>query len=223
MHNKKNIALVLAGCGNKDGSEITEAVSAIIALSRGQAQVRFFAPQIKAQSKNFMTGDLTGEYRDLLLESARISRGRIEEIKSLNADDFDGLVLPGGFGFVSNLSTWPTQGAKCTMLPELQKALVDFHQQSKPIAAMCIAPTLVARALGHKKITITLGEELSEKDSDFVETLKTGALVERCPSDDFISDRDHKVLTTPAYMNKAQPHQVYDGIEKMIREFMEIA
>ena len=39
-------AVVLAGCGVYDGSEITESVSMLIALSKNGASYRVFAPNI---------------------------------------------------------------------------------------------------------------------------------------------------------------------------------
>ena len=51
----KKIAIVLSGCGNKDGAEITEVVSLIIALSGLGAQLKFFAPNREFTAKNFLT------------------------------------------------------------------------------------------------------------------------------------------------------------------------
>jgi enhancing lycopene biosynthesis protein 2 len=77
----------------------------------------------------------------------------MKDLKDLNAMDFDGLALPGGFGAALHLSNWGQAGAKCQVHPQLEKAIQDFYKQSKPIAAICIAPTVVATVLGsHKKL-----------------------------------------------------------------------
>jgi len=40
----------------------------------------------------------------VLIESARITRGDVHDLESLNASDFDGVFIPGGFGAAKNLS-----------------------------------------------------------------------------------------------------------------------
>lgn len=216
----KKIAVVLAGCGNKDGAEITEAVGVIVGLSQAGADIHFFAPNTEFPAKNFLTDELAQENRNVMLESARISRGKIQDINSLVAKDFDGIVFPGGFGVALNLCTWATEGAKCRVLPEVERVIQDFHKQSKPIGAVCIAPALVARVLGKHGVTVTLGN-----DKETIQELqKTGAHHETCPVEDFITDRDHKIVTTPAYMyGAAKPHQVFNGIQGLIKEFIEMA
>jgi enhancing lycopene biosynthesis protein 2 len=215
----KKIAVVLSGCGNKDGSEIQEAVSLIVSLSQLGAQLSFFAPDYDFTAKNFLTNKPL-EKRNVMVESARISRSKIQDLKNLKADSFDGLAMPGGFGAALNLSDWAEKGSQCRINEDLEKAILDFHQQSKPIAAICIAPTIVARVLGPQGVSVTIGD-----DKETAEKIKkTGAHHENCPVDDFITDREHKVITTPAYMyGEALPHQVFKGIQGLARELMEMA
>ncbi len=216
---KKKIAIVLSGCGNKDGSEIHESVSLIIHLSQLDAEVQFFAPDQNFTVVNFLTGEKLSEARNVMIESARISRSQMRPLKELAAKDFDGLALPGGSGAAINLSNWASAGAQCKVIPELEKAIIDFHKESKPIAAICIAPTLVARVLGKHKVTLTIGDD----SKTIAEIKKTGAIHEICPVDDFVSDREHKIITTPAYMYDAKPHQVFKGIGGLAQELVEMA
>ncbi len=219
----KKIAVVLAGCGHKDGTEITEAVSTLIALSEMGAAYQVFAP-----SQDFAVVDHTDpqmknteESRNVLKESARIARGEVKDIKDLNTKDFDGLVFPGGFGAALHLCSWAKTGANCEVLPDAERIIKEFHAAEKPIAAICIAPALVARVLGSKKITVTIGHHDKVTSAEIE---KTGAIHEDCNVDDFVSDRDHKIITTPAYMfGDAKPHQVFTGVRKAIREFVEMA
>lgn len=216
----KKIAVVLAGCGNKDGAEITEAVSAIIALSQSGASYKIFAPELSFTPTNFLTGaPMASEHRDLLTEAARIARGDIHNIAGLVVHDFDGLVFPGGFGAALHLCDWGHKGAKCKVHPEVERIIKEFYNASKPIGAICIAPVLLAKVLGDKKITLTIGN-----NKEVIEEIKkTGAVHAECPVEDFITDRLNKVITTPAYMCDAKPHQVFKGISKLISELVEIA
>ena len=219
MKKQKKIALVLSGCGNRDGSEITEAVSLLISLTEAGCEVSGFAPNIEVPVKDHLTGEKTGQTRNALHEAARILRGRAADLKQLKAEEFDGLCFAGGMGAATVLSTWADQGAKCSILPEVRQAIVDFYSQSKPIGAVCISPVLLGRVLGEKKITLTLGEKSKAAD----EIQKTGALHVECPVDDFITDRDHKIITSPAYMWEATSAQVFKGISGLAKELVEMA
>ncbi|MNJ92703.1 Enhancing lycopene biosynthesis protein 2 [compost metagenome] len=216
----KKIAVVLSGCGFKDGSEITEAVSLLISLNQAGADVSCFAPDIEILATNHLTGKPENEKRSLLAESARIARGHIKDLAKLRAEDFDGLAFPGGFGAAKNLCNWAEKGSKCDVNPEVKRVILDFYNASKPIGAVCIAPVLVAKVLGDKKVTVTIG---NDKDTA-AEILKTGAQHEDCPVDDYITDRETKVVTTPAYMyDEAKPHEVFKGIFGLAHELVEWA
>jgi enhancing lycopene biosynthesis protein 2 len=219
MSKSKKIAMILAGCGNKDGAEITETVSLIVSLSSAGAEVKFFAPNQDFQPKNFLTNEFLNEKRNLMVEAARITRSEINDLSTLNASEFDGLAFPGGFGAALHLSNWSEAGAKAQVHPQVEKAILDFYKQSKPIAAICIAPTLVAKVLGKERVTVTIGND--PETSREIE--KTGAVHEECPVTDYITDREHKVITTPAYMYSAKPHEVFQGISGLVKEFMEMA
>jgi len=220
----KKIAVVLAGCGHKDGTEITEAVSTLIALSEAGAQYQVFAPDLDFEISDPLNGiptQKTGETRNTLTEAARIARGEIKNLKDLKIQDFDGIAFPGGFGAALHLCSWAKTGAKCEVHPEAERVIKGFFKEQKPIAAVCIAPALVARVLGDQKITVTIGKNDKVTTS---EIQKTGAIHEDCNVDDFVSDRDHKIITTPAYMfGDAKPHLVFSGVRKAMRELVEMA
>jgi len=215
----RKIAIVLSGCGHQDGSEIQEAVSLIINLSILGAQVEFFAPDRMSDVTNAITGKKQEGQRNLMVESARICRGKIRPLTELSSANFDALAMPGGFGAALHLSNWAQAGAKCQVDKSLAEAIVGFHKESKPIAAICIAPTLVARVLGHLGVTLTVGDD----ESTITEIKKTGARHEICPVDDFVTDREHKIITTPAYMYDAQPAQIFKGISGLAQELFEMA
>lgn len=215
----KKIAIILSGCGNKDGAEITEAVSLIVNLSAAGAEMKFFAPNTEFTPQNFLTNEPLEQKRNIMIEAARISRSQMNDLAHLNADDFDGMAFPGGFGAALHLSNWGEAKAKCKVHPLVEKAILAFYKQSKPIAAICIAPTLVAKVLGPNGVTVTLGSD----PEDAKEIEKTGAQHVDCPVTDYITDREHKVITTPAYMHKAKPHEVFQGISGLVKEFIEMA
>lgn len=220
MKSAKKIAILLSGCGNKDGSEITEAISLIVQLSKLGAELTFFAPDLIFTPVNFITDQKHSEKRNVMEESARITRSKITDVKKLNADDFDALALPGGFGAALHLCNWAEKGSKCEVLPAVANAIRDFHKQSKPIAAICIAPVILARVLGAEGVELTIGNDAETA----AEIRKTGAQHVDCPVDDYVTDRGRKVITTPAYMyGDAKPHEVFNGISGLAKELMEMA
>ncbi len=215
----KKIAIVLSGCGHKDGSEITETVSTLIALGQNQATATYFGPDKSVPCVEHIEDQPCGE-RSILSESTRITRSPVLPINELNPDDYDGIVFPGGFGAALHLSSWANEGAKCQVLPDVVRVIQGFHSQSKPIGAMCVAPVLIAKVLGGEDVTITVGSDAET----ISEIEKTGSHHEICDVTDYITDRANKVVTTPAYMYKnARPEQVFMGISGMIKELVEMA
>lgn len=216
----KKIAVVLSGSGYLDGSEITEAVSLLIALSQAGAAVQCFAPDIELTTVNHLEQKAEGSKRNVLTESARIARSQIKNLKDLKESDYDALVFPGGYGAAKNLCNWAEKGSACEVLPEVSQAITAFYGASKPIGALCIAPVLLAKILGKHKVTLTIGNDPGTAQ----EIGKTGAVHEECPVDDYITDREHKIVTTPAYMyGEAKPHEVFQGIFGLAHEIVEWA
>lgn len=216
----KKIAIILSGCGNKDGSEITETISLLIAISRVNAEYSFFAPNIEMIPQNFIKDYPMNEKRNILVESARISRGQIQDINELESNKFDALAFPGGYGVAEYLCNWSTLGANCEILPIVRKIIFEFYFQKKPIAAICIAPILLARVLGPTGVTLTIGDD----SNTIVEVLKTGARHESCLVTDCVVDYKNKIITTPAYMYaKANPYDIFQGILKLAIHLVEMA
>ncbi len=214
----RKVAVVLCGCGRADGSEITEAVSALIHLHRAGYTVRCFAPDApQAEVINHATGKpVSGMSRNMLVESARISRGDITPIDRLKAADFDAVVFPGGFGVAKNLCDFAKAGSDCSIQPDVERVLKEFHSAKKPIGLICIAPVLAARVFGSRMkgpgCKVTIGTD--EATSNAIATMGSQN-IPRAVGEAYIDDAN-RLVTTPAYMFDAKPHEVYEGIGKMV-------
>ena len=163
------VAVVISGCGFLDGAEIFETVFTLLELDRNNADVKIFAPDENQHYViNHLTGEEMPEERNILVESARIARGRIQPLNKLNAKDFDALILPGGSGVVVNLSDLAFKNENGKVINGLQDIIVQFYKASKPIGAICISPAILALALKeYGKIKITLGgNELSTRQKN---------------------------------------------------------
>src|SRR5258706_13210800 len=106
------VGVVLSGCGVFDGSEITEAVSILIALDKHKARIICMAPNTpQSETINHTTKKTASQSRRELEEAARIARGNIRDMATVRADELDVLVFPGGYGAVKNLSTLATDAS----------------------------------------------------------------------------------------------------------------
>jgi enhancing lycopene biosynthesis protein 2 len=211
------VAVVLAGCGRADGSEIHESVSVLVHLARQGAQYRCFAPdRAQAEVVDHVTGKKTSETRNMMVEAARISRGEISPLASLDPAEFDAVVFPGGFGAAKNLCTFAFDGDKATVDHDVARVLRAFHAQRKPIGLCCIAPVLAAKVLGvgagGPGVAVTIGED--EGVAGAIASWGSRN-IPRAVTETAVDDAN-LIVTTPAYMCDARPHEVFEGIGKMI-------
>jgi len=215
----KRVAVILSGCGFKDGSEITEAISSLVAITEFGATYEIFAPDIRVQTTDHLNGSSQGE-RNALHEAARIARGKIKDVKSLDPKKFDALFFPGGYGAALYLCNWVKVGSQCEVLPSVKGTVEAFYKESKPIGAVCIAPVILAKVLGSRGITVTIGDDKETA----AEIAKTGAQHENCSVTDYVTDREHKIVTSPAYMyGDAKPCDVFTGVRGAVKELVEMA
>jgi enhancing lycopene biosynthesis protein 2 len=213
------VAVVLTGCGRADGSEIHEAVSCLVHLSRLGASYRCFAPDApQVDVVNHLTGKpMSGEKRNQLVEAARIARGEIAPLAALNPTDFDAVVFPGGFGAAKNLCTFARDGKNCTVIPEVERVVKGFHSAGKPVGMCCIAPVIAAKVLGKASggpgAKVTIGD-----DPDTAAAIGAwGSTNIVKPVTEAYTDEANRLSTAPAYMyGRATPHEVFEGIGAMI-------
>lgn len=213
----KKIALVLSGCGVFDGAEIHESTLSMLAIARQGGSYEVFAPDIDQHHVvNHLNGKEMDESRNVLVESARIARGKIRDLNEFKPKEFDGLLFPGGFGAAKNLCSWAFDGAQAEVLPEVEGAIRGMVQAHKPIGALCISPVILARVLGKVKLTIGNDQETAEA----IESL--GAKHLNTTHGEVVIDRDYKLVTTPCYMLDATIVQIAEGAENVVKAMMEM-
>ena len=213
------VGVVLSGCGHRDGAEVRESVLALLAIDRAGAEARCFAPDApQASVVDHRTGAaVPAESRNVLVEAARIARGRIEDVKAARAKDLDALVLPGGYGAAKNLSNFAEKGHGADVHPEVARLIREMHAAGKPIGAICIAPAVVARVLGASHVKVTIGDDAGTAK----EIEGCGAVHQDCPVDRVVVDEANRVVTTPAYMyGDARLSAVAAGIELCVHEVL---
>ncbi len=213
---KKKFAVVLSGSGVYDGAEIHEATLTMLAIMRQGAEYSCFAPDIAQHHViNHITGEEMDESRNVLIESARIARGDIKPLSEFDGKDYDAIIFPGGFGAAKNLSSVAFHGYKAKVISEIEVAVKQMIELSKPIGALCIAPAFVAKVLGD--VNVTIG-----KDKGTIEAIEAmGATHVETDHGDVVVDEDKLVFSTPCYMLDATILDIDDGANNIVKTMME--
>lgn len=217
MSKNAKFAVILAGSGVFDGSEIHEATMTFYAIMKNGGSYKIFAPDMdQLDVINHITGEAMSEKRNVLIEAARIARGDIQNLKEFRADDFDGLIMPGGFGAAKNLSSFAFEGSNCSVNGEVENAVRAMADQNKPIGALCISPVIVARIFGDLKLTIG-------QDADTAQAVeKMGATHQKTDHGEVVVDGNRKVITSPCYMLDANILNIAEGAENVVQSMLEL-
>ena len=212
----KKFAVVLSGCGVFDGAEIHEATLTMLAIMKQGAQYEIFAPDIPQHHViNHITGEEMDESRNVLLESARISRGQIKDLKQYDPNNFDALIFPGGFGAAKNLCDFAFKGAGCTVNLDIEQAILETAGKNKPIGALCISPVIFAKVFGD--VEVTIGQDAGT--SEAIE--KLGATHVKTTHGEVIIDEKNNLFTTPCYMLDANILDIAKGASNIVKVMLE--
>ncbi len=213
----KKVGVLLAGCGVYDGSEIHEAVLTLLFLDQAGAEIVCMAPDLDQMHViNHLTQEVSTEKRNVLVESARIARGAIRNIKDIKSSDLDALIIPGGFGAAKNLSDFAVQGADATVHGDVERLVNEMVVAKKPVGAICIAPATLTKAIAAQKPAVTIGNDAETAAA--IEQM--GGQHHNCSVDMIHIDTNNNLVTTPAYMLGPDIKNVAVGIEKLVKQVM---
>lgn len=217
------MAVLLNGCGHRDGSEIHEAVLTLLAIEEEGADweaVSLNSDQATVLNHLDGTVERAGPSRNMLKESARIARGKIRNILDVNPDNYAALIIPGGNGTAANLCNFATAGKGMVVQKDVARLLISFHESGRPIGAICISPMLVAGVFGKLGVKMTLGETEGGAPQA---AAHLGAKLQRCGARDCVIDTDLKIVTTPAYMLEAGVADIAQGIRQLTKSVLKLA
>tara|TARA_R110002167_G_scaffold140612_3_gene328527 strand:+ start:4147 stop:4803 length:657 start_codon:yes stop_codon:yes gene_type:complete len=213
----KQVAVILSGSGVFDGSEIYESVMTLFNIEQQGAQYHCLAPNIEQLDVvNHLTGEVAeGESRNVLVEAARLARGQITDLAQADPEDYDALIIPGGFGAAKNLSDFALAGSDCQVNPQLLAFTQAIHRAGKPVGLICIAPTMAPRIFGDE-VLCTIGN-----DPETVSAIEAmGGRHQACSVNAVVVDQQRKLVTTPAYMLAGSISEAASGISKLVAEVL---
>lgn len=222
------IAVLLHGNGVYDGTEIQEAVLSLLAIKEAGHEYQCMAPNYDQHHViNHVSGEELKEKRNILIESARIARGDILDLKDVDIKDFDALMMPGGFGTAKNFTTWAFDGPKASINPIIANFLTSFQKAEKPIIALCMSPTTLAKAFENSGINPKLSVGSTAEKSPFeiaaisqgMESLGVNASMTRV--NEISIDKANKLICAPCYMMEADIIDVRKNISQAIAALQE--
>jgi len=223
------IGVLLSGNGVFDGSEIHESVFTLLAIDENDAEAVCFAPNIDQHHVlNHITGDEMEESRNVLIESARIARGNIKDLKEISAEDIDALVVPGGFGAAKNLTKWAFKGPDGEILPDVKRIINEMVHHGKPVCGLCMGPTVIAKALEgsgvNASLTVGSNEAASPYEIDAISAgmEKTGATAIMKKVSEIMVDESNKIVTAPCYMMEATISQIRNNVKMAIDQTIKL-
>ena len=223
------IGVIFSGSGVYDGTEIQEGVFTLLAIKKVGAEAICFAPNIDQHHVvNHITGEEMNETRNVLVESARIARGEIQSLEAFDALQLDALVLPGGFGAAKNLTKWAFSGPDGEIVGHVKNAIISMVKAGKPVAGLCMGPTVIAKALEGSGIEATLTVGTTEAPSPYeIDAIsqgmeKTGAIAEMKTVEEIAVDTENKIVTAPCYMMEADILQVRNNVQKAVDELVKL-
>jgi len=217
----KRVAVILSGCGVFDGTEVHESVLTLLALDRANARITCAAPDVPQHHViNHLTQQpVPGETRNVLVESARIARGKVIPLSQLKVSELDAIILPGGFGAAKNLCTFALAGERFDVHPEVVRVVREAHKAGKPIGFVCIAPAIAAKLFGPEHVEFTIGT-----DAGTAKALEaSGGQHVHCNVFNAVVDQRLKIVTTPAYMLASRITEAEAGINKLVQAVLEMA
>ena len=218
MSKSIKFAVILSGCGVYDGTEIIEAVLTLLAIEKNNCTFNVLAPDIEQMHVvNHLTGQEMNEKRNVLVEAARIARSDIRSLENFNPDDYDALILPGGYGAGKNLSDYEIKGIDFKINEWVENSIQQMHNQRKPIGALCISPVILAKIFGDIQLTIGKDEETISHIQ------KLGALHIKTNSGNIATDKKNKIVSAPCFMLNAGITDIEKETDQVVKALIEMS
>jgi len=213
----KKFAIILAGCGQHDGSETHEVILTLLSMDQAGIAWDAFAPDVTQPSvinHVDMSVDATAT-RSVLQESARLVRGRIKPITMANIAEYDAIIFQGGLGAVTTLCNWLTEKSDFSFNLDVQQFIEAAVKYKKPMGFICIAPMMITKIYKNAKFTIGDDVNIAKQINAM------GGQHINCAADDVVIDIEHKVVSTPANMIAKNISEVYIGINKLVNALVD--
>src|SRR5215831_16987018 len=222
----KRVGVILSGCGRRDGSDVAEALLALLIIDRAGAEAVCAAPDanqaIVVDHLGAAAAVAAGGARNARVEAARLHPGEVTPLAALDHRDLDALLVPGGDGATTTLSDYAQKGALCQVHPEVTRLLRGMLPSRRPMGFIGLAGVLAARVLGPVAgVRLTLGSKATVAGKH---AAVMGADVRPATVEDLIVDEKARVFSTPGYLAEgAHLAAVARAVDKLTRGMLQLA
>lgn len=213
----KRVGVLLSGCGRLDGSDVAETMLVLLVIERAGGQAICVAPDVdQAGVVDHLTGAGASGTRNARAEAARVAGSDIRSLATLEANDIDALIVPGGEGPIATLSDYPDKRELCQIHPDVARLLRGMLQARRPMGFLGLSALLAARVLGPAAgVRVTVGS----KGTPYAKHAAVmGADVRPCAPEDLIVDQKARVYTTPGFLAEgARLPGVARAVDRLVR------
>ncbi|RKZ35091.1 hypothetical protein DRQ33_00575 [bacterium] len=215
----KNIGLIISGIGYEDGSSIWDIAYILRQLEIANAKPIPLVPRESVERKIPGLRRKQTPIRDFRQEGQLIVRGEVYYIDEFEHRELDALIIPGGKGPVSVLSSILRDGSEALVLPEIREFVAGIYARKKPLAGIGYGASLIAFILRASVNTIiTVGD-----DTQMIEFLKRiGTDVIKVQPDEVVFDEENNILSTPGTNPNSSLYRASQGIEMLVKEVANI-
>lgn len=148
---RRRVGILLSGSGAFDGSDAHEAVLGMLAIQESGHELvclAMDARQLHVVDHMTAMEDESAPERAIMVEAARLVRGRLYSLEEISPNILDGLVIPGGQGAVKNLMNAFEGPSGHDAAPAVRTFLEQLHQGGRPIGAISLAEFLLTAVFG---------------------------------------------------------------------------
>jgi len=152
-----SVGLYLAGAGSLDGSDPFLTTFAYQALQSLNYDPVPLARDIKqGEVINHRFAHRESNPRNSLDESARLVRGKIDDLRDVDTERLAGAVLVGGGGVLNTWTDFHERAENCRITERLKFHLHELNNQEKPIFCLGNAGFAVAVAFREQEVSLLL-------------------------------------------------------------------
>lgn len=212
----KSIGVIISGIGFEEGTNIWDISYILREADRNNLYPIALVPIQSVEETMPAPRRRKATKRNFLEETKQIIRGEIKFIGEISPKDIDFVVIPGGKGAISVLSSIAEDGTDAVVLPDMRDLLAGMWVRGKPTSAMGHGILLLAFVLRHKAQPVVAIPDYPGA----VDILrKIGADTIQAKPDEVIFDNENNIITTPGTSPcSSSLYKASLGIEKMIEE-----
>ncbi len=214
----KKVGIILSGLGYEDGTSVWDVAYSLREIERCNWKPIPLVPTESIERRIPGSRRRESPIRDFSAEVSVMVRGDVLHLQEADPKKLDAVLIPGGVGCITVLSSLKRDGTEAQVLAELRELLAGMFVREKPMGAMGYGAALLAFTLRARiQPIITVGD-----DAQIIELLKTvGSDVIKVQPHEVIFDEEHRIFSTQGTSPSSSLYRASLGIEVMISSMLQ--